>query len=466
MLRDVDGGDQHPMSSSPLVAPIGEDIAARIAALRHRVDGDVLTASDPGFEEAIAAWNRNTAHHPAVVVLADNVGDVIATVTFAAELGIGLGVQATGHGGVLAVDGVLLVTSRLQDVCVDAEERTAWVAAGCTWADVVAASQVHGLAPLTGTSPTVGAVGSTLGGGLGWLARRFGPACDAVRSFEVVTPDGSLARVCGDENGELFRALRGGAAPLGVVTDMEIELVPLTTVYAGNLHYAADRAIEVIERYAAWVAQAPPELTTTVVLTNHPSPAVIIRGCWSGDVDAGRACIDSWRAAMPPELDTWAEMPFVDVATVSNDPPDPQPRVMTGAWLDRLDAEVATTLAAAVFAEGDAPALRFAEVRHAGGAIAAGDRSNSTMGHRDLPFLVQLVGVTSATNTASAIRREQQSVKDALDLPGPTYLNFLEGDERREGARTSIDPDDFAAIVDLRRELDPDGIMRFGVEYA
>jgi FAD/FMN-containing dehydrogenase len=465
MLRDVDGGDQHPMSTSPLVAPIGDDIASRIAALRHRVDGDVLTPDDPRFGEAVEAWNRTTAHHPAVVVIADNVGDVIATVTFAAELGIGLGVQATGHGGVLAVDGVLLVTSRMQDVCVDPEERTAWVAAGCTWADVVAAAQVHGLAPLSGTSPTVGAIGSTLGGGLGWLARHFGPACDAVRSYEVVTPDGSLERVCRDENRELFRALRGGGGSLGVVTDMEIDLVPLTTVYAGNMHYPAGRAAEVVARYAEWVADAPPELTSTVVLTNHPSPAVIIRGCWSGDVEAGRTLLDGWRSTMPPEHDTWAEMAFADLATVSNDPAEPQPRVMTGAWMDRLDGDVATTLAAAVFPTDGAPVLRFAEVRQAGGAIAAGDRANSTMGHRDLPFLVQLVGVTTETNTADVIRRSARSVKEALRLPGPTYLNFLEGDERRHGARTSIDPDDFAAIVALRRELDPDGILRFGVAY-
>jgi FAD/FMN-containing dehydrogenase len=453
------------MSISPPVAPVAGDVATRIAALRHRVDGDVLTPGDPGFDNAIAAWNRTTAHTPAVVVLAENVGDVIATVTFAAELGLGLGVQATGHGGVAPVDGVLLVTTRLQDISVDPEERTAWVAAGCTWADVVAATQPHGLAPLTGTSAAVGAIGSTLGGGLGWLARHHGPACDAVRSFEVVTPDGSLQRVCRDENGELFRALRGSGGSLGVVTDMEIALVPLTTVYAGDLHYPAEQAVDIVQRYAAWVADAPPELTSTIVLTNHPAPTVIVRGCWSGDVETGRSCLDGWRSAMSPVRDTWAEIPFAEVSTVSNDPVDPQPRVMTGGWLDRVDADVAITLADAVFAADSEAALRFAEVRHAGGAIAGGDRANSTMGHRDLPFLVQLVGVVSETASADDIRRRQRDVKDALRLPGATYLGFLEGDERRNGASTSIDPADVAEIVALRRLLDPNDILRFGVLY-
>ena len=135
---------------------------------------------------------------------------MIATVSFAAETGLGLGVQATGHGVALPVDGVLLVTSRMDELEVDAEARTAWVGAGCAWAPVLAAAQQHGLAPLVPSSTAVGAVGSTLGGGLGWLARRYGPACDAVRSFEVVTPDGELVQACPNEHADLFRALRGG----------------------------------------------------------------------------------------------------------------------------------------------------------------------------------------------------------------------------------------------------------------
>jgi hypothetical protein len=168
---------------------------------------------------------------------------------------------------------------------------------------------------------------------------------------------------------------------------------------------------------------------------------------------------------MPATLDTWAEIPFAEVAAVTNDPVDPQPRVMTGGWLDRVDADVATTLADAVFPVDGEPALRFAEVRQAGGAVATGDRTSSTMGHRDFPFLVQLVGVVSEAATADEIRRRQAGIKEALRLPGATYLGFLEGDERRNGAATSIDPADFAEIVALRRLLDPDDILRFGVSY-
>ena len=451
------------MSTSPPVAPVPGDAPTGIAALRHRVDGKVLTPGDAGFDEAVLAWNRTTEHHPAVVVLAENVGDVIATVTFAQDLGIGLGVQSTGHGGVVPVDGVLLVTTRLQDVCVDVEERTAWVAAGCTWGDVVAATQVHGLAPLAGSSPTVGAIGSVLGGGLGWLARRYGPACDTVRSFEVVLPDGSLVRTCRDENRELFRALRGGGGALGVVTDMEIDLVPVTKVYGGNLSYPPERAAEVVARYAGWVADAPDDLTSSIVWANQPSPAVIIRGCWCGDLDEGRALLDAWRAVMPPEIDEWDEMSFADVAAISNDPVDPMPCVVTGGWLDRLDDEVGEVLSDATFG---GQRLLYAEVRQAGGAVAAGGRAESTMGNRDRPFLLHLVGIAGDSNSLEEVRRHQQSVRDRLGASERTYLNFLEGAERRKGAPTSIDPADLAEIAALRRQLDPGDLLRFGVEHT
>ncbi|MET0579097.1 MAG: FAD-binding oxidoreductase, partial [Ilumatobacteraceae bacterium] len=436
------------MSTSPttttLTVPAGDDVASRIAALRHRVDGDVFVPGEAGYDEASLAWDRAIAHRPAVVVVAENVGDVIATVVFAADLGQGLGVQASGHGVVSPVDGVLLVTSRLQEVVVDAEERTAWVAAGSTSGAVVSAAQAHGLAPLVGSSPGVGMVGYAMGGGLGWLARRYGPACDAVRSFEVVTPDGSLVRACRTENPELFRALCGGAGACGVVTDMEIALVPVTDVYAGNLYYPADAAADVVARWSAWAADAPAELTSAVVMMNYPPlPEVpeelrgrsfaVVRGCWCGPLEDGRALLDGWRAALPPAIDAWGEMPFADVAAISQDPVDPMPFVGSGGWLDRVDAGVGTVVAAATFPAAGPPPLVFSEIRHLGGAVATGDRAHTTMGNRDRPFLLQMTGRPTDATDAVAIEAHLRTTKAALGtaLTDRTYLNFLTGEERR-----------------------------------
>src|SRR5690606_29613601 len=145
----------------------------------------------------------------AVVVVAGDAADIATAVRFAATHDLSVGVQSTGHGPVLPVDGMLILTGALSSVTIDPERRTATIGAGATWDQVLAPAQAHGLAPLLGSSGTVGAVGYTLGGGLGWLARRYGPACDAVRSFEVVTGTGEIVRADATQNVDLFTALRG-----------------------------------------------------------------------------------------------------------------------------------------------------------------------------------------------------------------------------------------------------------------
>lgn len=454
-----------------------DDLDRRLATLRHRVDGDVLTPGDPGFRQAALAWNRGADHDPVVIVVAEDVGDVIAAMTFAAETGIGLGVQATGHGGAEPVDGVLLVTSRMDRVVVDAEARTAWVAAGCRWGQVLAAAQEHGLAPLVGTSGDTGAVGETLGGGLGWLARHYGPACDAVRSFDVVTPAGELVCASRDENPALFRALRGGGGgSLGVVTEMEIRLYPVGCVYGGDLTYPAGAAAEVIERWSCWVADAPDELTSSVVLLNGPGgrSSTIVRACWSGPVDAGRTVLDAWRQQMPPLVDGWGEQRLGDLVAASAESVEPSMRVVTGGWLatatgGAIAAEVGATLAASAFPPTGPPMLQLCEIRHAGGAVATGaQRAESSMGNRDAAFLVVLVGVTGTDHDAATVVAHQAACTAALGdhLSGRTYLDALHGTARATAATTSIDAADLDAIVAVRAALDPSDVMRFGVRHA
>lgn len=465
------------MSTIPVPARPADDLDQRLAALRHRVDGDVLTRGDPGFRQAALAWNRDARHDPAVIVVAEDVGDVIAAVTFAADSGLGLGVQATGHGVALPVDGVLLVTSRMDGVEVDAEERTAWIEAGCQWGPVLAAAQRHGLAPLVGSSPAVGAVGYTLGGGLGWLARHYGPSCDAVRSLEVVTPDGELVFASRDEHATLFHALcGGGGGSLGVVTEMEVQLFPVTTVYGGDLTYRAEDAADVLEHWSRWVADVPDELTSSVVLMNGPGgrASAIVRGCWSGSIDAGRALLDEWRRMRPPVVDGWGEQRFGDLAALSADPIEPAARLVTGGWLataagEGIERVVGRTLAAATFGADGPPPLRYCEVRHAGGAVAtSAKRSGSSMGNRDGAFLLHLVGVVDDHHDAAAIARHLTATKAALGghLSERTYLNVLDGPTRAASAPTSIDADDLASIAEVAAEVDPDRVLRFGVRHV
>jgi hypothetical protein len=445
------------------------------------VTGDVLQPGDPGYDDACSAWNRSHVHRPAVVVVAATTSDVVEAVRFAAAAGLGLGVQATGHGVARTADGgVLLRTERLDGVLVDPVSRTALVKAGATWAPVLAAAQQHGLAPLLGSSPGVGAVGYTLGGGLGWLARKHGTASDSVRAFEVVTPAGSLVRASADEHEELFWALRGGGGgSLGIVTAMEIELFPVTTVYGGNMLYPAEAAREVIERFVAWVADAPDELTSEVVLMNFPPlPEVpepirgrsftILRGCWSGPLAEGHALLDGWREAMPPLMDMWSDMSFADVAAISNDPVDPMPARGTGGWLTGVDGEVADVLAARTFPVGGPPPVIFSEVRHIGGAVARGDRAASSFGGRDHEFLFNTIGIAPTPEAAEALAAHHAGTREALasHLAERVYPNFVEGAERVARTAASFDEGSHARLRAVKAAVDPGDVLRFGLDLA
>lgn len=451
-----------------------------VARLRRQVQGSVLVPGDPDFEARCLAWNRIESHTPAVVVVAATADDVVAAVRHATEAGLGLGVQNTGHGFVVPVDGVLVDLSQLTGVRIDPDSRTAWVSGGCTWAPVLAAAQEHGLAPLLGSSSGVGAVGYTLGGGLGWLARRFGAACDAVRRYEVATPDGRLVQASEDSEPELFRALRGGGGgAFGVVTGMEIELFPVTTVYAGDLLYPAEDAAAVLDAWAAWVADVPEALTSAVVLMNYPPledvpeairgrSFAIVRGCWSGDLDEGRRLLDAWRSTMPPVVDLWEEMAFAECDRISKDPVDPMPAVTSGGWLRGVDASTAATLVEATFGSDGPPPFVFSDIRHLGGAVARGDRDATVLGHRDQPFLFHVVGAP-VHHTVAELADRQAGLKAELarrTVAGGTYLNFVSHDERRRTCSDAVDPRHRAGVTDVQRRMDPDGMLRYGVVHT
>jgi hypothetical protein len=454
-----------------------------VRALRATVRGAVLVDGDDGYEQRCLGWNLLRAHRPVVVVVAAGADDVVAAVRFALDHGMGLGVQATGHGMAVPVDGVLLDTSSMTDLFVDASRRTASIGAGCTWAQVLAATQRHGLAPLLGSSPTVGAVGYTLGGGLGWLARKHGAACDSVRWFDVVTPDGEVRRTSLTDEPDLFRGLRGGGGAFGVVTAMEVDLVPVSTVYAGNLYYPPGLAADIADRYGEWAGEVPDELTSSLVCLNAPpAPAVpepirgrsfvVVRGCWCGDLVEGAALIDDWRSQLPPAIDQWGEMPFTECARISADRLDPTPAVVAGEWLARCDAAVGASLADATFPSGGAPPARsaplltFSELRHVGGAVARSDGATTSLGHRDHPFFLNAVGVAADGDPTPIVDHQRRLLRALGDAAtGDAYLNYLDQDARRRRTADAFDAADRPRLAALQRRFDPGVLLRYGADH-
>ena len=453
-----------------------------IVRFRERFEGDVITVSDERYDEARAAWNRLHDQRPAVIAVAASDRDVTTAVRFARANGLKVAVQATGHGpGTPANGALLIVTSQLTSVTIDAEAQTARVSAGAKWGAVLAPAQEHGLAPLLGSTTDVGAVGYTLGGGMGWLARKYGLASDSVVSFEVVTPDGATVRASRAEQSELFWALRGaGAGSLGVVTAMTIKLYPVTTVYAGNLFYPAEMARDVLARWREWVDDAPHELTSSAGIISFPDLDVVpepmrgqtfayVRGCWSGDLTEGEVELNGWRNWRSPAIDLFGPMPFSASDMISNDPVDPMPARSTTEWLSQLvDGAIEAIVEAAAPSSGERTELLGIEIRHAGGAVRdKGVNAVNYVGRRD-EFLVMALGLVMSPEGGEHLDTELDALRAGLApfVTGATYLNFVDGAERRGRTRSSLSEGSAARFAGLKRAVDGDNRFSHGVDVA
>lgn len=466
---------------SLITLPASIDGAA--ADLRHRIVGDVLVPTDDGFAAACAAWNLCFTHDPAVVVIAGATADITEAVRFARAGGHRVAIQATGHGIARpAADGVLIVTSRLTDVTIDVEARTAHVSCGAKWGAVLAPAQEHGLAPLLGSTTDVGAIGYTLGGGMGWLGRRYGLASDSVRSFDLVLPDGTEVHTSAAEQPELFWALKGGGGgTFGVVTSMEIELYPVSTVYAGNLLYPVEMAAEVIARYRTWVVEGIDEhLTSAVLIMNFPpldivpepirgQSFVIVRGCWSGDLAEGQRLIDTWRTWRTPAVDMFGPMPFSAADTISNDPVDPIPAMVSTEWFDTLPDAAIDTLVAATVPDGEhPPMLLFSELRHAGGRVRANAAGAANDRGRAGELLLEMVGMVFGPENGEALADHIGRTRQELApfVTGAAYVNFLEGPEKHERSATAYSDEHMARLQAVKDAVDGDGRFCHGVDIA
>jgi FAD/FMN-containing dehydrogenase len=292
-----------------------------LAVFRAGLRGTAYAPDEEGYEEGRQAFNLNAHQHPALVVMAAGAADVMASVRLARGEGLGVGVLATGHAVAAPCDGgVLINTSRMRGVRVDPEAQTARVEAGALWRDVIPESQVFGLAGLQGSSSGVSVVGYTMGGGFGWLGRKYGFNADGVREADVVTADGELLRVSAYEHPDLFWGLKGGGGNFGIVTSMEFALHPLATVYGGNLFYPMERAPEVLDLFGRWVETLPDEVTAAVTFLNIPpiphipeplrgGSFVSVRGCYCGEpAEAGEELLRPWRDFGEPVVDTFRVM--------------------------------------------------------------------------------------------------------------------------------------------------------------
>jgi len=447
------------------------------ADLRLGLRGDVLIPGNPGYQEAVAAWVANAGHRPDLVVLAECASDIQLAVRFAGERGLPVGVQATGHGVLTPVTrGILINTARMQGVTVDPMTRTARVEAGVKWKSVVPLAQEHGLAPLVGSTTDVGVVGYTLGGGTGWLARRYGFAADRIVAADLVTADGDLVHVTEVAHPELFWALRGGGGNFGIVTALEFELVPVDTVFGGNAFYPIARTKEVLSTFAAWTKDLPPEITASAGILRIPSlpdlpeplqgaTVVFVRACGIGNLDEVAAIIGPIRRIgdIAPVMDTFGVMPFGAIDAISMDPVDPMPLAGATTSLKVLDAETIDRLVAVAGEDVETPVMMI-EIRYIEGAVDRMPRRDGVANRHDAPMAVMMGAVVPDPTLAPAIHAALAEVEAALApaSSGSLLLNFLHlGDGSREQVQACYAKDDYLRLRQVKAELDPGNMFRY-----
>lgn len=450
-----------------------------VAALRDRVTGRVLARGDlpdggPTAAEAVAAHSTLVAHDPDVAVLAETEADAVEAVRFAAHHGLRVRSHATGHGESSPItDGVVLGTSGLAGVEVDPASRVARIGAGTRWNAVVDAAAEHGLAPVTGSSTSVGVVGYTLGGGYGPLTRSHGLTSDRVRGFRVVLADGSVVEAGPDSEPDLFWALRGGKGGLGVVTRLDLELVPLRTLYAGSLTFDAPHVEDVLRGWAAWTATAPDDVTTSVAVLALPDlpfvpehlrgrTVLALRFAYPGDPAEGERLAAPLRALAPALADTVGELPVTAVATIHADPEDAGPSWVYGAGLREVDAEFLDRFLAELGPGSGSPFVA-AELRHVGGAGTRDVEGGSAAGGRTAGFLLSLVGVNPPRlpdMVAAAASFAQWSQPWAAT---ETNINFLPGPWTDDALARAWSPETAARLASVRSAYDPTGLFAWRV---
>jgi len=352
--------------------------------LSEALNGAVVLPGDPRWDEARSSFNLLLDQQPAAVAFPADADDVGLAVAYARAAGLRVAPQATAHnqGPLGTLDETLLLNvSRLQDVHVDPGARRVRVGAGVKWDRVAPRLSAHGLAGLHGSSPDVGIAGYSLGGGIGWLARKYGMQCNAVTAFEIVLADGELVRADAETHPDLFWALRGGGGNFGVVTAIEFEVHEVEDLYAGAMFFPFERSAEVLHAWSALLPTLPEELMSWASVMHFPPipdvPAfargrsyAVVMAAHLGPEAEGRELLRPLRE-LGPERDTFAAVPPVVLGDLAMDPLDPVPFRMTHELLDELPAEAIDDLMAKIGPEsGRGPTVTILQFRHMGGALA------------------------------------------------------------------------------------------------
>ncbi|WP_028642451.1 FAD-binding oxidoreductase [Nocardioides sp. URHA0020] len=441
-------------------------------ALRGLLGGRVHLPGDPGYDAARLPWNVAVDQRPAAVAQPRTAAEVATVVRVAAAAGLRVAPQSTGHNaGPLAAQGlddvVVLRTSELSSAVADPARGIVRVEGGALWEPAVDAAAAHGQAVLHGSSPDVGIAGYSLGGGIGWYARKHGLAANSITAVEIVVADGTLVRADAHTNPELFWAVRGGGGSFGVVTALEFRMFDIATAYAGIMMWSLTEIEPVLREWAAWAPSAPDDVTTSFRAMRLPDmpdlpeflrgqELVVIDGAVLGSDERGAELLGGLRA-LRPMLDTFARVPAKELVRLHMDPEGGAPFASDSSMLGSFpDAAVDAFIAEA--GPDARTSLLMAELRQLGGALGRAPEGAGALARLDGEF-VSFAGGIAATPEMGA-----QAYADAARLTaalapfanGGAYLNFA---ENPVDSRTAYDAGVWRQLTGIRSAVDPDGVF-------
>jgi hypothetical protein len=433
------------------------------------IDGRVVTPSDADWDEARLAWNLIADLRPSAVAFVESAGDVAKTIRFAAENRLRVSGQGTGHGAAPLgpLDGAILIkTAAMRGVEVDPDAQVARVEAGALSVELGEAANAHGLVGMPGSSPDVGVVGYTLGGGLSWLARKHGFACNRLEAIELVTADGEQRTVDAENDADLFWALRGGGGDYAIVTALHVKLLPIAEIYAGALLFPAEVGADAVRAYRDWAAEQPDEVTSVVRFITPPpipdvpeplrgTPLLTIDGACIGTREEGETAFAPLREIGETIMDTFEWMPTAGLSRIHMDPENPVPAIGEGELVRELPDE-AIDAWVSVVGPGSGSPLLLSELRHLGGALGRPAENGGALSKLDAGFAVYSVGMPMTPELGAAIPTHLEKIGEAMrpwSVEG-AYFNFIEASRDVDAI---LPPNVCDRLREVKRAWDPEG---------
>jgi FAD/FMN-containing dehydrogenase len=449
--------------------------AATVAELEQALRGELIRPGHEDYEQARKVWNGVHDRHPALIVRCHGLADVVEAVRFARSERMVVAVRGGGHSipGFSTCDGGMVIDlSPMREVRVDAAARVATAEAGATWKEFDRATQEFGLATTGGLISSTGIAGFTLGGGVGWLMRRHGLACDNLLAATVVTADAQVVHATADENPDLFWGLRGGGGNFGVVTSFTYSVHPVgPTVLAGRIFFPGERAGDILRFHRRWAENAPDELTTLVSLATappapflperwHGRPIVVIAGLYAGAISDGERVAEPLRSLEEPIADLMAPMPYTQMQSLRDGVfgPGTFNYYKAGFCLNRLDDQAIEALVH--HHRTVTSPMSEIHVYHLGGQVARVPAEATAFGDRSAPFLLNIVARTQTGDGYDDAVTWANDLHTAIapTLNGRAYVNFLsnEGASRVRAAYR----DNYQRLRVLKNEYDPTNLFR------